>query len=223
MERRERDRRRGEGFWEAWQATLRERFGIGGAAYRRLQAAVVVVGIGLILLLAGNGLGGGSASSPPGAAPPAASPAAAGAGGAGGGDGALPADPGAAAELLARQLAQTLGAVRGAGRVRVEVTLESGPRSLYVMEEHSQTSTTQETDSSGGRRQESQSDRQLTLPASASGGNPPVEAIEEPQVRGVLVVASGAGDPLVRDELARAVQTLLGVPLYRVEVVAGNP
>ncbi|MCL6522218.1 MAG: stage III sporulation protein AG [Firmicutes bacterium] len=220
--REQRERWRREPFWEMWRERLRQRFGVGEAAYRRLQAAVVVVGTGLILLLVANGLGAGS-SSPPAAAPPAASPPSSPGGSAGATGAALPADPNAAAEVLAQRLEATLSDVRGAGRVRVEVTLESGPRNLYLMEEHSQTSTTQETDSSGGRRQESQSDRQLTLPSSATGGSPPVAAVDEPQVRGVLVVASGAGDPEVRDELARAVQTLLGVPLYRVAVVAGDP
>ncbi|MDI3317445.1 MAG: stage III sporulation protein AG [Bacillota bacterium] len=222
MRRRDGERQARQGLWERWQAALRERFGLGGESYRWLQAAILVVGLGLILLIIGNGLGAGPSGAPATGRPAAGTPDG-GTGSGGGGGGPLPADPEAAAQVLADRLGATLETVRGAGRVRVQVTLESGPRNLYVMEEHSQTSTTQETDSSGGRRQESQTDRQLTLPASAAGGSAPVQAVDEPRVRGVLVVASGAGDPVVRDELARAVQTLLGVPLYRVAVVAGDP
>ena len=41
---------------------------------------------------------------------------------------------------------------------------------------------------------------------------------KEPQVRGVLVVAEGAGDPSVRLDLQRAVQAVTGAPLKAIEV-----
>ncbi|MCL2229416.1 MAG: stage III sporulation protein AG, partial [Firmicutes bacterium] len=52
------------------------------------------------------------------------------------------------------------------------------------------------------------------------GGNPIVVTETKPQIRGVVVVASGASDPGVRLAILRAVQTLVGDPGVRVEVLA---
>ena len=43
-----------------------------------------------------------------------------------------------------------------------------------------------------------------------------------PQIRGVLVVADGADDPQVRFTIAHAVQTVLQIEMYRIEVLPRN-
>ena len=47
-------------------------------------------------------------------------------------------------------------------------------------------------------------------------------AEQAPRLAGVLVAAPGSADSGVKRELARATQTLLGVPAHRVMVVASR-
>jgi hypothetical protein len=90
--------------------------------------------------------------------------------------------------ILAEQTAKILGAIKGAGEVRVFLTLEKS-------------SGQEETPAFGGS-----SSRQLL----------------GPQVRGVLIIASGAADPQVRWQLYQAVAALFDVPGEMIYVVEGG-
>ncbi len=139
-----------------------------------------------------------------------------------GGDGS---DPDAAADALSRRLAGILSGVQGAGTVRVEVTLGPGPRVRYHEETRATESDTQEADAEGGTREitEWTEDRSLSVVRSSGGDELPVIVEVEPgEIRGVLVVAEGAGDPRVRAELSGAVATLLDVGVHRVKVLTGK-
>lgn len=142
-----------------------------------------------------------------------------------------PAAPAAAVETpagmeaaLGSELAAILSAVEGAGRVRVQVSLDGGVERVFALDRTRNATTTEERDRSGGLRVITQDDAQDKVVAVQGGGGQEalVRQVLRPQVRGVLVVAEGAGEPAVRDRLARAVQTALGVPLYRVTVLAGQ-
>ncbi len=88
-------------------------------------------------------------------------------------------------------LVSVLEQVRGAGVVRVSVTLTNGP--------------TQEMATAGN-----------------GGMGSSVIGLQGAKVAGVLVVASGAGDPRVQEELAQGVATDLGIPAYHVDVLPGK-
>ena len=55
--------------------------------------------------------------------------------------------------------------------------------------------------------------------ATSSGGEAVIIREDQPEVRGVIVVAQGAGDIGVRMELLNAVTTLLGVQADKVEIL----
>jgi len=40
-----------------------------------------------------------------------------------------------------------------------------------------------------------------------------------PRISGCVVVAEGARDPVVKTNIYRAVQVLLGIPIYKIEVL----
>lgn len=128
------------------------------------------------------------------------------------------------AARLEQALAETLAQVSQAGRVSVRVFLASGPRHEYARKTSGDTRTTQETDQTGTSRvtTEQHEEGEITVMRGESGGGevPVVEVTHLPEVRGVLVVASGASDPLVRAALAKAVSTALNLPLHRIEVLA---
>ena len=78
---------------------------------------------------------------------------------------------------------------------------------------------TSETDSSGGERTVETASENKTLVTSDSS-NPIVIKTKEAKIKGVLVVASGASDPQIKQTLYEAVQTALQISGHQVEVYA---
>jgi stage III sporulation protein AG len=176
---------------------------------KRLILGALLLGIVLLSLSSLFGQGG----SPTGAEPtplPAPAPVRSGSGGG--------SDPLAAWQAeIDTLLAKTLALVRGAGTVDVAVTLAGSPSRTVAMNTTVRT-TAQRSSQAGTTSVETstETDRQVVL-----GGNSSPIVLSEvgPQVVGVLVVATGAADPVVREELQLAVETVLGVPAYKVMVL----
>lgn len=128
-----------------------------------------------------------------------------------------------AAELQ-RTLEETLAEVAGAGQVSVRVFLGTGPRHEYARRTSGDTRTTQETDRSGTSRVTAEQHHEGEVTLVKGQGNtedlPVVVVTHLPEVEGVLVVASGASDPQVKQELSQAVATALHLPAHRVRVLA---
>ena len=125
---------------------------------------------------------------------------------------------------LAHSLEDTLAQVEGVGRVRVQVALAGALERNYVSDQTMHRTTTQERDPSGGSRvitQEEQSGKVLAVQG-GRGQEPVLRQLRRPEVRGVLVVAEGAADPVVEAEIARAVQVAVDVPLHRVVILPGK-
>ncbi len=117
------------------------------------------------------------------------------------------------------RLEQALSSIRGAGRVKVMITYETGAELVPAMN----------TDISSDRSETNANDRQsidvreneTTRPAtvSANGNNAPIVLTEkQPTVRGVIVMAEGAADIGVKLDLQRAVAAVLAVPLSNIEI-----
>lgn len=127
------------------------------------------------------------------------------------------------ATLLETGLAEVLSQVSGAGEVKVRVYLGSGPRYEYAKKTSANARTTEEKDQAGGVRTitEREDGQEVTVVRndSAKKEEPIVLVRHEPEVRGVLVLATGAGDGRVREALSQAVQTALNLPAHRVEVL----
>ena len=134
-----------------------------------------------------------------------------------------PDDPQQLAETIGQRLEQTLSHVAGVGTVEVQVTLAGGRTTIYASETTQSTSTTTERDAQGGERQtdQMQADSKLAIAGSGDRGAV-VQKVVDPEVTGVLIVAEGATSVAIQAELARATQTLLDIPLYRIAVVAGK-
>lgn len=116
---------------------------------------------------------------------------------------------------LEERLGEALSQMRGAGQVQVLITYETGEELVTAT-----VSTTDES-ISGGEGSTSRQKRETVQPATITteAGQQAIVLYEkEPQIRGVLVVAEGAGDPSVRLNLQRAVMAVTGVSLDRIEV-----
>jgi len=124
-------------------------------------------------------------------------------------------------EVTARDLEGVLSLIAGAGEVAVSITYRSGPRQDVVQDVSHTTRRTEEKEPSGTTRvTEEEQETVQTVMARPQGQDQPVISRQEAaEIAGVLVVATGARDPQVREMLTRAVQTLLGLPAHRVQVV----
>ena len=118
-----------------------------------------------------------------------------------------------------QRLKAVLGCIRGAGRVEVMVTYESGTELVTAMSTNVSGNASETSD--GQKLSVTSQTTESSQPATVdgAGGNEPIILMErEPAVRGVIVVAEGAADIRVKLDLQRAVQAVLDVPLSKIEV-----
>ena len=119
-------------------------------------------------------------------------------------------------KAVEERLAATLSCIRGAGKVRVMITYDTGAQIIPAMSTDVQSSASESsTDGGGATRNENrtESSRPATVQDQAL-----VLTEKAPEVRGVIVIAEGAADIGVKLKLQSAVQTVLGVDIGCIEV-----
>lgn len=127
-------------------------------------------------------------------------------------------------EDLEERLKKSLSLMEGVGRVEVQIYYSSNPRYVFG-EDRSllEKATLEEAQGSIKQiREESTLYEIVILRDGAGGERPLIEEEVKPSITGVLVVAEGAGQYVVKDRILRSVATLLGLPLYRIDVVTGK-
>ncbi len=126
-------------------------------------------------------------------------------------------------EEVRARLERILTQVEGVGNVSVEIFFESGPEYKYAYNERIDQTESQEEDSSGGIRRVSElsTDREIVI---VSDGNEKPILVQEmqPEVRGVLVVAQGANNGIIRMRLVNAIEAVLGIPPHKIQVLPGK-
>lgn len=229
-----RSKERQEGMGERWKRWFQKK---GLEKWTKRDNLVILVLAGILLFIialptksakpSGEGQGGG-AESPAlfgnfyGSGKNAGVGAAAGAG----------SDAGAAASYegfreedyvkqLEAELADVLASIRDVGAVRVMITLHGSPATVVGKDGERQYSQTDEKDSAGGSRSIAQSQtRESTLYLTQGGSSSPyVVQTLSPRVRGVAVVAQGAGKGRMDKEITEIVQALFGLEAHQVKVV----
>jgi len=125
-------------------------------------------------------------------------------------------------EALAQDLERAVSYVEGAGKVRVSISLERGPETVYVTNTSISKNSQSETTSQGQTRETvTQSETAQAVMGRGTGSSDSLipEKVMAPKVSGCLVVAEGASDPRVKTNIYRAVQVLLDIPIYKIEVL----
>lgn len=120
---------------------------------------------------------------------------------------------------LEGRLKRVLSSIRGAGRVEVLITYESGTELVTAMSKNVNSNRSETSD--GDKTSTNTQTTEVSEPATVNGagGNEPIILVEkQPVVRGVIVVAEGAADIRVKLDLQRAVTAVLDIPLSRIEV-----
>lgn len=120
-------------------------------------------------------------------------------------------------QRLAEKISSTIEQMRGVGKVKVLVTLNSGLKKEYAKDESITQRDSKVTDKQGSVQEttETTENDKLVIPSNAL----PVIVMEEsPDIAGVLIIAQGATDPQIREEIFTAVKTLLNIEAVKINV-----
>ncbi len=107
---------------------------------------------------------------------------------------------------LENRLSSILSTVKGAGKVNVMITYETGSEKIIAYNRSS------EKDSSVFSERESSE-------AVINGDSPVILKEVYPKIEGVLIVAQGGGNEEVKNNLIRASQALLAIDVNKIEVL----
>lgn len=122
-----------------------------------------------------------------------------------------------------KKLEEVLSAIKGAGEVKVMITYFSSDETVTAMNSQKQTSTTTEETENGTRTSQTVVENSTPMTV-GSGGNESAFVLKnnEPEIKGVIVVAQGAQNLSVRLELEKAVETVLQILPSQVEIFTMN-
>ncbi len=130
-----------------------------------------------------------------------------------------------AEQMLEVRLVKILSKINGAGNVSVTVFLEESLEYEYAINVSTTEKNIDENDRNGGTRitDEYIEDGTLVLVRTAANEEKPVVVKEiKPRIQGILVVAEGAKNPLVKEKMTRALQTLLNISPAKISVLQGR-
>lgn len=113
-----------------------------------------------------------------------------------------------------------LSQIEGVGKVDVMITYVSDGEIVPAVNTKINENDTDEKDSGGGTRKIRERDQETSIAYEEAQGTkkPIILTHKEPEVKGVIVVAEGGNDVIVKDKICKAVQVLLDVPIHKVQV-----
>lgn len=126
---------------------------------------------------------------------------------------------------LERKLANLLGKMDGAGKVKVMVTLADAGENVVEKDTNRQDNEVGEQDASGGSRTTTEKKEESTTVYVENGSDsyPYVNRKILPTVEGVVVVAEGGDNPTVISNISDMVMALFRVEAHKIKVVKMNP
>lgn len=130
--------------------------------------------------------------------------------------------PGDAAYVTAleERLKAVLGKMSGVGRVEVMITLESTSEAVVNKDVPYTRNHSEETQGEQSRVSHSFESREETVMVESGGDSAPyVIKTIYPKIEGVLVVAQGAGQAAIKNEIVEAIEVLFGVEPHKVKVL----
>ena len=125
---------------------------------------------------------------------------------------------------LEARLSNILGTIKGVGKVNVFINYSQSSSSIPIYDETTTTSTTSETDSSGGVRNVTETQTQKDVIFKENGTEKQV-AIEKnimPKIEGAIITAEGANNALVKTNIVTAVEAVTGLTIDKVQVFEMN-
>ena len=123
-------------------------------------------------------------------------------------------------DSLEEKLEDILSKIEGVGSVKVFINYSESSETVAMYNENSKTSTTEETDKSGGTRKVEQTDSQKEVIYQEQNGTktPIVQKTVEPKIEGAIITAKGAGDINVKTSIIQAVEAATGLATHKIQV-----
>lgn len=116
--------------------------------------------------------------------------------------------------ILEQKLEEVLSQIKGAGNVKVMITLDGSPELVYANDVNEKTSNTQ-----NGATTTSSS---TPIIVDTKNGSSPLILTEKlPKVKGVIVVSTGAQDVSIKLDILNSVSTLLDISRDKINVLKG--
>lgn len=114
--------------------------------------------------------------------------------------------------------------IEGVGDVKVFINYSESAETVAMYNENSKTSTTEETDKSGGVKKVEQKDSQKEVIYQEQNGTkaPIVQKTVEPKIEGAIITAKGASDINVKTAIIQAVEAATGLATHKIQVFQGN-
>lgn len=114
---------------------------------------------------------------------------------------------------LEKQLKTILSSVKGVGSTEVMITLENDGQTFFASDSRSEYQKRDDTE-------QNTEEKTYLLKNDAGGGESPVVVQQgKPNISGVLVIAEGAKQADIKNDIIRAVRAVLGVKAHRIEVL----
>ena len=125
---------------------------------------------------------------------------------------------------LETNLENILSRIQGVGEVQVFVNYSESSEVVAMYNENSQTSTTEETDTSGGVRKIQETDSQKEIIYQENDGEkvPITQKVIEPKIEGAIITAKGASDANVKTNIIQAVEAVTGLATHKIQVFELN-
>lgn len=116
-----------------------------------------------------------------------------------------------------KELEDTIKQIKGVGDAKVLITYNETERFVPIYNESSTQSTTEEKDTEGGTRIIENYDINKEVVSDASQ-NPITEKIILPKIEGAIIIAKGANNINVKENIINAIQAATGLATHKIQV-----
>ena len=123
-------------------------------------------------------------------------------------------------QTLSQKLESILSKIQGVGDVNVFINYSESSEVVAMYNENSKSSTTEETDTSGGVRKVQETDSQKDVIFQENNGvkTPMTKKVVEPKIEGAIITAKGASNIDVKTNIIQAVEAATGLTTHKIQV-----
>ena len=121
---------------------------------------------------------------------------------------------------LSKNLESILSEMQGVGDVKVFINYSESSEVVAMYNENSKSSTTEETDTSGGVRKIQETDTQKDIIYQEEDGvkKPMTKKVVQPKIEGAIITAKGVNDIDVKTRIIQAVEAVTGLATHKIQV-----
>lgn len=125
---------------------------------------------------------------------------------------------------LSNKLENILSKINGVGEVNVFINYSESREVVAMYNENSKSSSTEETDTSGGIRKIEETDTQKDIVYQENNGEktPITQKIVQPKIEGAIITAKGANNANVKTNIIQAVEAATGLATHKIQVFEMN-